>query len=218
MTVTREFLTVPIADLHPNPWNPNRMDDRTYDAARESIHEYGFVDPVTTRERAEGGWEIIDGEHRVRAAEDEGHDDVDVVVLHGLSETETRKLTVILNETRGEANPPQLGRVLVDLLASADGDLTVLTRALRYSDAEVKHLLQIGREDWDTDYEPELPILEGGADVGWLTVACRVPDQVIPRWEEAVSRMGIEHDDDHVRNGLVLEALAAEYLAGRRDS
>ncbi len=65
--------TVEVGKLHPNPWNPNRQDARTFEAERESIRNYGFIDPVTVREHPtiNGEFEIIDGEHRWRAATEE---------------------------------------------------------------------------------------------------------------------------------------------------
>lgn len=217
MTITTEILEgVPVEDLHPNPWNPNVMDSRTYDAARESIRDYGFIDPVTVRPHRdfENGWEIIDGEHRVRAAVDEGLETLDLVVLYGLSDAQAKKLTVVLNETRGRADPPLLGRLLAELLEADDGDMVELARALRYDDVELSHLLAIGGIDWDGILRPD-PEPEGGTGSvdGWSTVTCLVPDAAMVVWEQAVDVTDLDDGDEHVRNGLVLAVLVDGYLA-----
>jgi hypothetical protein len=139
---------VPIGTLHPNPWNPNRMDERTYQAERESIRLYGFIDPCTVRPHPtlDGEWEIIDGEHRWKAAQDEGRTDIDIIPL-ALDDAEARKLTVIFNETRGEADVALLGKLLSELQESMDDD--ALGLALPYTTAELEHLLEIGKHGWD---------------------------------------------------------------------
>ena len=56
----------------PNPWNPNRMTTEMYAKALESISEFGMIDPLLCREMGDH-YQIIDGEHRYRAACDLGH-------------------------------------------------------------------------------------------------------------------------------------------------
>lgn len=142
-------LTVPVAAIHPNPWNPNRMTERVKEAARESIRLYGFIDPLTVRPHPErdGEYQILDGEHRWLVAPEEGYEELPVIVLRDLSEAQAKKLTVILNETRGEADVALLGKLLADIRRDVDED--ELRLGLPYSDAELKHLTEIGDVDWD---------------------------------------------------------------------
>lgn len=48
-TVPLDARVVAIDTLEPNDWNVNAMNDDEYRAARESIRETGFVDPITVR-------------------------------------------------------------------------------------------------------------------------------------------------------------------------
>ena len=87
------FEWVAIDRIYPNRWNPNQMDPEMYAKAIESIHAFGFVDPVTVRTTVDGrvnattfaesakgeeAWldlaryQLIDGEHRWKAAKDHG--------------------------------------------------------------------------------------------------------------------------------------------------
>jgi len=56
------------------------MDQAMYAKAIASIREFGFVDPITVR-TVDGRYQIIDGEHRWRAAKDEGITTVPIVDL-----------------------------------------------------------------------------------------------------------------------------------------
>ena len=49
VAVLLDARVVPIGALEPNPWIVNVMNDDEYRAARESIRETGFVDPITVR-------------------------------------------------------------------------------------------------------------------------------------------------------------------------
>jgi ParB/RepB/Spo0J family partition protein len=155
--------SVPLAILHPNPWNPNVQDDATYRAERESIRIYGFIDPVTVRPHPErqGEFQIIDGEHRTKAARDEGHDEVDIIVLHGLSDPQAEKLTVILNETRGTADEAKLAALLKRIEEQTSRD--ELKLGLPYDDDALERMIQRAKLEGeipagiDLDDVPEPP-------------------------------------------------------------
>lgn len=147
-----EVQYAPVSSLHPNPWNPNKMDARTYSAERESIRAYGFVDPITCRPHPEnlGEYEILDGEHRYRAAIDEKLEVVPIVVLP-LDDARAKRLTIILNETRGEADPIALAILLRELEEIDPEEFRV---GLPYTSKEMEELLEIGRVNWD-EYDEE---------------------------------------------------------------
>lgn len=144
---------VSIGDVEPNPWNPNRQNETIQRAERESIETYGFIDPITVRTnplKAQGesdaSWQIIDGEHRWGAAKDLGYDEVPIVVYECDDRT-AKKLTVILNETKGEADLPSLGQLLADIRTEGEDGFEI---ALPYSGAELSNLLSLADVDWDT--------------------------------------------------------------------
>ena len=61
---------VPIADIHPNEYNPNRQSPREYELLLRSMEEDGFTQPILVQR---GTQRIVDGEHRWRAAHDLEH-------------------------------------------------------------------------------------------------------------------------------------------------
>lgn len=108
-----ELLWVAPDDLHPNVYNANVLDGDMYDKAVASIRKYGFVDPVTVR-LVDGQYEIIDGEHRVRAARDLLLRLVPVIIVDADDDT-ARELTLVLNELRGRPDQAKLQRILQGL-------------------------------------------------------------------------------------------------------
>jgi len=56
--------------LHPNLFNPNEMDDRSFNLLYDNIGQVGLTDPILVRPHPElkGEYKIIGGEHRWEAA------------------------------------------------------------------------------------------------------------------------------------------------------
>lgn len=132
------------SQLLPNPWNPNKTKKRQQEAIAESLNLYGQVLEILVRPSPQhaGKYEIIDGEHRYQ----ELQDTVFVNVIHGLPDGDAKKLTIVLNETRGEADKIELAQ----LLAEIDEELgeSAIT-ALPYDLTEYEELLALAQHDWD---------------------------------------------------------------------
>ncbi|MGY1708895.1 ParB/RepB/Spo0J family partition protein [Geodermatophilus sp. SYSU D00758] len=60
---------VAVADVVPNPRQPRQVfDDEALEELTHSVREFGLLQPIVVRERADGGYELIMGERRLRAA------------------------------------------------------------------------------------------------------------------------------------------------------
>ena len=69
-------LQLPISEIRPNPRQPRRsFSEENLQELANSIQNHGILQPLTVR-RTEGGWELIAGERRLRAAALAGLDTV----------------------------------------------------------------------------------------------------------------------------------------------
>jgi hypothetical protein len=148
-----------ISEVHPNPWNPNKQNERQYQAEIESITQNGFIAPILVR-KFEGIYQIVDGEHRWKALRQIADDkikakgnvpsliekDVIPAIVLDISETAAKKLTVIMNETRGRADLSDLGALLAELQTDLGDDLIT---GLPYTDGQLKELMGIADFNWD---------------------------------------------------------------------
>lgn len=131
---------VAASTLRPNPWNPNVQSPFMFDKALASIREFGFVDPVTVRVvSGTEGYEIVDGEHRWRAACKLGIEQVAIVNLGEIPDHVAKRLTVVLNETRGEANVEKIS----DLIKSLVDEDRTLVNVLPYTAHELQQFLAL---------------------------------------------------------------------------
>lgn len=206
---------VPVGALRPNTWNPNEQTPRVSAAVRESIDAFGFIDPVLVRPHPDGdGYEIVDGEHRWQAAIDNGDSEV-AVIVRDLSDTDAKRLTVILNETRGQADVIGLATLLDSLAQEMPVDELIM--GLPYTPDELGDLIKMADLDWNTTGDVARKATgEEHESAGWETINCRVPADVKLQAEAAFDTFwsGKEPPDaEDVRWGLLLGHLAGLYLA-----
>jgi DNA modification methylase len=112
---------VPLDQLRPDPANPRRIGDDELDALERSLREFGFVQPVLAR-RADGV--VIGGHQRLVAARRLGLANVPVIFLD-LSVEQARLLGLALNKISGTWDDALLARLLADLQAVPELDVTL---------------------------------------------------------------------------------------------
>lgn len=102
----KEFFRCPVSLISPNPYQPRReMDDAALTQLAESIREKGILQPLVVRElEGDGGYELIAGERRLRAAKRIGLDEVPVIVKQATPE-DRLELALIENIQRQNLNP-----------------------------------------------------------------------------------------------------------------
>jgi ParB family chromosome partitioning protein len=97
---------VPIAELHPSGLNPRKhFSDTELAELADSIRAKGLVQPIICRpDKQRGGFEIVAGERRWRAAQRAALHNVPVIV-RDLSDLETLEFALIENVQRADLNP-----------------------------------------------------------------------------------------------------------------
>jgi ParB family chromosome partitioning protein len=117
---------VPVDAVHPNPRQPRRkIDGEAVSALAGSIREQGVVQPVLVRPRAAGGWELIAGERRWRAAREAGLKTVPAVVRHA-DDRDSLLIALVENVAREQLTPVEEARayaVLMDEFVLTLGDV-----------------------------------------------------------------------------------------------
>ena len=76
-----ELQVIKITDVSPNRFQPRRVFTEPELAELEaSIRANGLLQPITVRARDGGGWELVTGERRLRAASNSGWTDIPAIV------------------------------------------------------------------------------------------------------------------------------------------
>jgi hypothetical protein len=116
---------VPIGMIATRPGeNPNVVSDEQFKLLVEGISSNGFLQPVTVRPTEKGGYELIDGHHRLRAAKEIGLERIPCLVTNA-TDMEAMAEMLALNRLRGEMDLSKAARALQSLAAEGFPDLTL---------------------------------------------------------------------------------------------
>ncbi len=149
--------TLPLAEIHPNPYQPRRtFDDAALGELRESIREHGVLQPIVVR-RSPIGYEVVAGERRLRACKSLGFSDIPAVV-RDVDDAGMQTLALVENLQREDLNALDKAKALKAMMATqgltheevaarVGKDRTTITNFVRLLDLpdEVKQWLEEGK-------------------------------------------------------------------------
>jgi ParB family transcriptional regulator, chromosome partitioning protein len=99
---------VNIDQIRPNPFQPRtEFDPETLAELTKSIIEKGVIQPITVR-RVEGGYQLVTGERRLRAAQNAGLSQIPTYIIAVDSDEEMLELALIENIQRDTLNPIEI--------------------------------------------------------------------------------------------------------------
>ncbi|MEM8609413.1 MAG: ParB/RepB/Spo0J family partition protein [Myxococcota bacterium] len=108
--------TAAIEDLHPGRMQPRtRIDAEALAELAASIREHGVLEPVLVRKRDAGGYEIVAGERRWRAAQQAGLKELPIFV-HELGDEAAFEAALVENLQREDLNPLETARAFQRLV------------------------------------------------------------------------------------------------------
>jgi ParB family transcriptional regulator, chromosome partitioning protein len=103
-----QFFYCGIEDITPNPYQPRQnVRDKPFKQLVDSVRERGILQPLLVRS-TEGGYQLIAGERRWRAAQVAGLQRVPVIIKES-AEPESFELALIENIQRKDLNPIEEG-------------------------------------------------------------------------------------------------------------
>jgi len=115
--VTADLTHLPVETIHPNPRQPRkRHDAEAAHGLADSVRVQGVIQPVVVRPRLTGGFELIAGERRWRAAREAGLPTVPAIVRDA-DDRDSLLLALVENVAREQLSAVEEARayaVLVD--------------------------------------------------------------------------------------------------------
>ena len=111
-----ELLHLPVEAVHPNPRQPRRrFEPEATSGLAASIRHQGVLQPVVVRPRPDGGYELIAGERRWRAAREAGVPTIPAVVRNA-DDRDTLLLGLVENVARENLSPVEEARAYASLI------------------------------------------------------------------------------------------------------
>lgn len=175
---------VPIESVVPNEWNPNVQSEYVFEKEIESIRANGLIAPVLVRRKGDQ-YEIVDGEHRWRAATQLGFKEIMVNDLEDMPDGIAQQLTIILNDVKGRSDKTKLSALIGTL--SKTFSFEDLMKSLPYTEQELKSHIAVSDIDWDSLDRKNDSANQDQTD--WRTITVRVPEAIQLQWNEQMTRI-----------------------------
>lgn len=138
----RGLLEIPVSAIVPNPRQPRGdFPEETLAALARSIREVGVLQPVVVRAR-DGGYELVAGERRVRAAKLAGLATIPAIIREG-DDTESLREALIENIHREDLAPLELAAAFQELLEELGVTQETMAERLGYSRAHVANTIRL---------------------------------------------------------------------------
>lgn len=137
--------TIAVVDIHPNPAQPRRhFSDESLQELAASLKRHGLIQPILVRPHG-GGYQIVAGERRWRAAQRAQLHQVKAIVRE-LSDEETLEIALIENIQRQDLNPieeAEAYRKLCDDFGHSQSELAAIVEKSRSHVANMMRLLEL---------------------------------------------------------------------------
>jgi ParB family chromosome partitioning protein len=138
-----ELRVLPVADVQPNPDQPRRrFDEEGLLGLAESLKARGVLQPILVRPREGGGYELIAGERRWRAARLAGLETLPAIVRAG-DDAASLELALIENMAREDLNPVEQARACAALVDELGLTREEIGRRIGRSRVAVSNLLRL---------------------------------------------------------------------------
>nr|WP_217353262.1 ParB/RepB/Spo0J family partition protein [Ruegeria atlantica] len=139
----RPDMKVPIEKLQANPNQPRRtFSADQLDELAASVKEKGIIQPLIVREISNGGYEIVAGERRWRAAQMAQLHDIPVIVRE-FDDTEVLEVAIIENIQRADLNAVEEAAGYKQLMDRFGHTQEKLAEALGKSRSHIANLLRL---------------------------------------------------------------------------
>lgn len=125
MNLVGKVVQYDLSKLKPNPWNPNEMDDFTFQSLKHGFETDGWLASMALLvwgkdDKGVRKDLIIDGEQRWSAATQLKLKKGPCVFLDGLNEAQAKALTIKLDQKRGKFNKLKLSTLVAELVKDTD--------------------------------------------------------------------------------------------------
>ena len=111
-----ELAHLPVNAIHANPRQPRRrFEPEATSGLASSLKQQGVLQPIVVRPRNEGGYELIAGERRWRAAREAGLETLPALVREA-DDRETLLLALVENVAREQLSPVEEARAYASLV------------------------------------------------------------------------------------------------------
>jgi ParB family chromosome partitioning protein len=137
------FAEIPVTSIAPNPKQPRQVfDEEALEELKTSIQEVGFLQPIVVREGFGGGYELVMGERRWRAAQALGRDTIPAIVRDTRDDAMLRD-ALLENIHRANLNPLEEAAAYQQLLEEFGATHEELAKRIGRSRPQISNTIRL---------------------------------------------------------------------------
>ena len=217
---------VPVGDVVPNPKQPRQVfDDEALEELTHSVREFGLLQPIVVREAADGQYELIMGERRLRASRAAGLETVPAIVRDTTDDAMLRD-ALLENIHRVQLNPLEEAAAYQQLLEEFGATHEELASKIGRSRSQVTNTIRLMK----LPVKVQTRVAAGVISAGHARALLGLPDadaqdalatrivaegMSVRATEEAVAMAVAESPTAARRSARKISAPGVEDLAGR---
>lgn len=134
---------LPLSEIRPHPGQPRRwFDEEALDDLARSIAQRGVIQPVIVRPRKGGGYELVAGERRWRAAQRARLHEIPAIIRE-LTDADTFALALIENIQREDLNPVEEAEAYQRLVGDQGYSPVDVARMVDKSRSHIANLMRL---------------------------------------------------------------------------
>ena len=138
-----ELLHLPVETIHPNPRQPRRrFEPEAAAGLAASIRHQGILQPIVVRRRRDGGFELVAGERRWRAARAAGLSTLPALV-RDVEDRDSLLLGLVENVAREQLSPVEEARAYASLVDEFELSLGDVAERVGRSKSAVSNRLRL---------------------------------------------------------------------------
>ena len=138
-----ELLKLPVDAIHPNPRQPRRrFEPEATSGLAASLKHEGVLQPIVVRPRPEGGYELVAGERRWRAAREAGLATLPAIVRDA-DDRDALLLALVENVARENLSPVEEARAYAALIDEFELSLGTVAERVGRSKPSVSNRLRL---------------------------------------------------------------------------
>ena len=181
------FRNLPVEKLKFAGWNYKTDDDELLGKLINNIKRNGFIENIIVREN-EDGFEVVNGNHRLRAMHILKTADVMCYNLGSISLADAQRIAIETNETKFKVDDVRLASVLKNI--SLEIDIEELLSTINFSKSDLEDLLKLDNFNWDTlDSDDTGYEGDGEVDSNLKTIELSLPEELAARFQEQIDRI-----------------------------
>jgi len=135
---------IAVQDIRPNPDQPRKhFDEKALCSLADSIRDRGVLQPVIVRPSPAGGFDLVAGERRWRAAQLVDHETIPALIDTDVDGAGSVELALIENVVREDLTPIEEARTIVVLIDELKVTSTLLAKRLGRSRTDLAHTVRL---------------------------------------------------------------------------